>query len=106
MRYATVPHDHRPGVVIIDDVGAHLYVSWQRRIGRWLKKHFPNIQFLVATHSPYICQAADPGGLIRLPCPNEDEPPQVVAQDRYDRVVYGSGDGAVLPELFGVEAPD
>lgn len=100
-----VPMITAPGVVIIDEVDAHLHVSWQRRIGTWLKMHFPNVQFIVTTHSPYICQAADPGGLIRLPGPSEDEPPQVVGQDLYDRVVYGSGDDAVLSELFGLETP-
>jgi hypothetical protein len=100
-----VPMITAPGVVIVDEVDAHLHVSWQRRIGTWLKTHFPNIQFIVTTHSPYICQAADPGGLIRLPGPSEDEPPQVVDQDLYDRVVYGSGDDAVLSELFGLETP-
>ena len=100
-----VPMVTAPGIVIIDEVDAHLHVSWQRQIGTWLKKHFPGIQFIVTTHSPYICQAADPGGLIRLLGPNEDEPPQVVDQDLYDRVVYGSGDDAVLSELFGLETP-
>lgn len=94
-----------PGVVIIDEVDAHLHVSWQQRIGRWLKDHFPNIQFIVTTHSPYICQAADPGGLIRLPGPEEQLPPHVVDQDLYERVVYGSGDDAVLTELFGLDSP-
>jgi hypothetical protein len=100
-----VPVVTAPGVVIIDEVDAHLHVSWQRQIGIWLKRHFPNVQFIVTTHSPYICQAADPGGLIRLPGPSDDEPPQVVDQDLYDRVVYGSGDDAVLSELFGLETP-
>lgn len=93
-----------PGVVIIDEVDAQLHVSWRRRIGAWLKKHFPNIQFIVSTHSPYICQAADQGGLICLPGPGEDEPPQVVTQDLHGCVVYKSGDGAVQSELFGLEA--
>ncbi|WP_258947018.1 AAA family ATPase [Lentzea californiensis] len=93
------------GVVIIDEVDAHLHVSWQQRIGGWLKAHFPNIQFIVTTHSPYICQAADPGGLIRLPGPEEQLPPHVVDQDLYERVVYGSGDDAVLTELFGLDSP-
>ncbi|WP_330271403.1 AAA family ATPase [Lentzea sp. NBC_00516] len=93
-----------PGVVIIDEVDAHLHVSWQQRIGGWLKAHFPNIQFIVTTHSPYICQAADPGGLIRLPGPEEQLPPHVVDQDLYERVVYGSGDDAVLTELFGLDS--
>ena len=94
-----------PGVVIIDEVDAHLHVSWQKRIGGWLKRHFPRIQFIVTTHSPYICQAADERGLIRLPGPDEDNPPQVVGQELYERIVYGSGDDAVMSELFGLDTP-
>ncbi|MDI1459868.1 AAA family ATPase [Catellatospora sp. KI3] len=94
-----------PGVVIIDEVDAHLHVSWQQRIGVWLKQHFPGIQFIVTSHSPYICQAADPGGLIRLPGPDEQEPPRVVDQDLYERIVYGTGDDAVMSELFGLDQP-
>ena len=94
-----------PGVVIIDEVDAHLHVTWQRRIGGWLRTHFPRIQFIVTSHSPYICQAADPGGLIRLPGPEELRGPEVVDEALYRRVVYGSGDDAVLSELFGLETP-
>lgn len=94
-----------PGVVIIDEIEAHLHVTWQRRIGPWLTTHFPNIQFIVTTHSPYICQAADPGGLIRLPGVDENAAPEVVPEDLYERVVYGSGDDAVLSDLFGLDTP-
>ncbi len=55
------------GVVLIDEIDAHLHPEWQREIGFWLKRHFPNIQFLVTTHSPIICQAADPKGLFVCP---------------------------------------
>ncbi|WP_432059659.1 AAA family ATPase [Streptomyces sp. S1] len=94
-----------PGVVIIDEIDAHLHVSWQRRIGSWLTDHFPKIQFIVTTHSPYVCQSADPGGLIRLPGVDEEIPPEVVDQELYERVVYGSGDDAVLSDLFGLDTP-
>lgn len=94
-----------PGVVVIDEADAHLHVSWQQRIGTWLKTHFPAIQFIVTTHSPYICQAADVGGLIRLPGPDERVAPKVVDHDLYERVVFGSGDYAVLSELFGLDTP-
>ncbi len=50
------PHS---GVVLIDEVDSHLHPEWQRRIGFWLKVRFPKIQFIVTTHSPLICQAAD-----------------------------------------------
>ncbi|MFI9576047.1 AAA family ATPase [Microbispora rosea] len=94
-----------PGVVIIDEVDAHLHVTWQRRIGEWLRTHFPRVQFIVTSHSPYICQAADPGGLIRLPGPEEERPPEVVDEALYHRIVYGSGEDTVLSELFGLESP-
>ncbi|WP_405413266.1 AAA family ATPase [Streptomyces decoyicus] len=103
--HAGHPIVRMPGVVIIDEVDAHLHVTWQRRIGDWLKSHFPRIQFIVTSHSPYICQAADPGGLIRLPGPEEQRAPEVVAPDLYQRIVYGSGEDAVLSELFGLETP-
>ncbi|MEC4017800.1 AAA family ATPase [Streptomyces sp. H27-D2] len=94
-----------PGVVLIDELDAHLHVTWQRHIGGWMRRHFPNIQFIVSSHSPYICQAADPGGLIRLPGPDERRPPEVVDEKLYQRIVYGSGDDAVLSALFGLESP-
>lgn len=94
-----------PGVVIVDEVDAHLHVTWQQRIGDWLRTHFPRIQFVVTSHSPYICQAADPGGLIRLPGPGERRGPEVVDDELYRRIVYGSGEDAVLSELFGLDSP-
>ena len=93
------------GVVLIDEAENHLHVSWQQRIGFWLKRHFPNIQFLVTTHSPFICQAADPGGLIRLPAPGEERSVERVSEDLYNTVVHGTLDDAVLTELFGLETP-
>jgi hypothetical protein len=93
-----------PSVVLIDEVEMHLHVSWQRRIGRWLCSHFPQTQFIVTTHSPYICQDASPNGLIRLPGPGDLFRPEVMSEQGYRRVVHGSGDDAVLSELFGVDS--
>ena len=101
-RVPTLPY---PGVILIDEVDDHLHVRWQKTIGIWLKTHFPQIQFIVTTHSPYVCQSADPGGLILLPGPGENRPPRIIEQDLYERVVYGSGDDAILTELFGVDTP-
>jgi hypothetical protein len=49
-----------PGVVLIDELDTHLHPSWQRTIGHWLREKFPKIQFIIATHSPFIAQVADP----------------------------------------------
>jgi predicted ATP-binding protein involved in virulence len=93
------------GVVLIDEIDLHLHISWQKRVGFWLKRHFPNIQFLVTTHSPFICQAADPRGLIRLPAPGEERHVAHVTDDLYNTIVNGSIDDVILTELFGVESP-
>ena len=93
------------GVVLIDEIDAHLHVTWQQRIGAWLTSHFPRIQFIVTTHSPYICQSARPSGLIRLPQPDEPGNAEIVDDQLYRRVVHGTGDDGVLTELFGLDSP-
>lgn len=40
------------GIVIIDEFDLHLHPKWQRRFTELLTKYFPNIQFIVSTHSP------------------------------------------------------
>lgn len=92
-----------PGVVLIDEIDAHLHVSWQQVIGFWLKTRFPQIQFIVSTHSPFICQAADRKGLIRLPAPGEDRVAEHVSDQLFIDVVNGGADEATLTELFGLE---
>jgi hypothetical protein len=101
-KHVRVPYE---GVVLIDEIDAHLHVSWQKRIGFWLKRHFPNVQFIVTTHSPFICQAADPNGLIRLRSPGDPRPTRHVPEDVYYAVVNGGADDAVMSELFGLESP-
>jgi predicted ATP-binding protein involved in virulence len=93
------------GVILIDEVDLHLHVAWQKRIGFWLKRHFPNIQFIVTTHSPFVCQAADARGLIRLPAPGENRTADHVSKSLYNTVVNGGADDAVLTELFGLDTP-
>ena len=42
------------GIVLIDEVELHMHPSWQRRVMTVLRKVFPNIQFIVTTHSPQV----------------------------------------------------
>ena len=42
------------GVVLIDEIDLHMHPSWQRKVMVVLKKTFPNIQFIVTTHSPQV----------------------------------------------------
>lgn len=45
------------GIVLIDEIEQHLHPKWQRAIFPRLREKFPNIQFIVATHSPLVATA-------------------------------------------------
>jgi predicted ATP-binding protein involved in virulence len=47
------------GVVLIDELDLHMHPSWQRKVMGALKSTFPNIQFIVTTHSPQILGEID-----------------------------------------------
>lgn len=42
------------GIVLIDEVDLHLHPSWQRKIASILRTTFPNVQFILTTHSPQV----------------------------------------------------
>ncbi|MDP9804714.1 putative ATP-binding protein involved in virulence [Acinetobacter calcoaceticus] len=42
------------GVVLIDEIDAHLHISLQKKILPFLTKSFPEVQFIVSTHSPFV----------------------------------------------------
>jgi len=46
------------GVVLIDELDIHLHPTWQRTIAGLLRQTFPNIQFIMATHSPLVAVGA------------------------------------------------
>lgn len=93
----------RGGVVLIDEIDAHLHPEWQREIGFWLKRHFPKIQFLVTTHSPIICQAADKNGLFVLPEPGSDAKPRALTPEEYNEVITSRPDTILLSPAFGLQ---
>ena len=90
-----------PGVVLIDEIDAHLHPTWQKRIGFWLRKHFPQMQWIVTTHSPLICQAAETGTIYKLPTPGTNETGQMLTEIDRDRLVYGDILDAYSTEAFG-----
>lgn len=90
-----------PGVVLIDEIDAHLHPTWQVRIGKWFTHFFPNIQFIVTTHSPLICQSAHPGSIWQLTTLEQNASIRKVIGPDYERLVYGSVLDAYSTEVFG-----
>lgn len=55
------------GIILIDEIDLHLHPKWQREILKQLNTTFPNIQFIVTTHSPIIVVgASDIAQVIKL----------------------------------------
>lgn len=73
------------GIVLIDEIEQHLHPSWQKYIIKLLNKVFPELQFIVTTHSP-LCAI----GTANLPEPDKvctlillsQEADHVVARDK------------------------
>jgi predicted ATP-binding protein involved in virulence len=92
-----------PGVVLVDEIDAHLHPTWQTRIGQWFTQYFPKLQFIVTTHSPLVCRACEKGSIWRLAAPGSDQASgEVTGLDR-DRLIYGNVLDAYGTELFGQE---
>ncbi|KAB7651725.1 hypothetical protein FG381_01385 [Sutterella faecalis] len=51
------------GIVLIDDLEAHLHPDWQRRILKGLRRAFPRVQFIAATNSPIMIGEVEPNGV-------------------------------------------
>ncbi len=92
-----------PGVILIDEIDAHLHPAWQKRIGTWFIERFPRAQFFVTTHSPIICQAAERGSIWRLVNPGSDVTSGRVKDSDLDRLLYGNVLEAFSTEFFGTD---
>ena len=92
------PLDAR-GIVLIDEVDLHLHPKWQRTILKDLNRVFPNVQFIVSTHSPIIVVgAADIAQVVNLNnIPNN-------ADEVVSSVSVSNVGQVLLSELFGLKS--
>ena len=47
------------GIVLIDEIELHMHPAWQRKVLRALRNTFPNVQFIITTHSPQVLGETD-----------------------------------------------
>lgn len=59
MRLGGDPSAKKEGIVLIDEIDTHLHLELQRTILPFLTELFPNIQFIVSTHSPFILNSVE-----------------------------------------------
>ncbi|MGN4155110.1 AAA family ATPase [Burkholderia gladioli] len=79
-----------PGVVLIDELDVHLHPKWQRRITKGLRAAFPQVQFIVASHSPQVLGELQPEQIILLGQDGIDHP----------AVSYGLDASRVLEQIM------
>jgi predicted ATP-binding protein involved in virulence len=82
------------GVVMIDEIDMHLHPSWQQTVLANLVKTFPNVQFIVTTHSPQVISTV-PSHQIRIL--DEDKVYSAEAGTQ------GAEASRILRDVFGVE---
>ena len=50
---------HGSGLILIDEIELHIHPLWQQNIIINLTETFPNIQFIITTHSPQVLSTVD-----------------------------------------------
>ena len=83
----------KKGIVLIDEIETHLHLELQKIIMPLLAKVFPNIQFIVTTHSPFVLNSM----------------PNAIAYDLEHRVILDDltdySYEALAEGYFGVKTP-
>ena len=101
--YYDYPEDleGRHGVLIVDEIDAHLHPSWQRRIIPALTGHFPNLQIFCSTHSPLMLAGLKAGQVQLLDRDNDG----TVTVSRNERDIVAWSADEILRSFLDVPSP-
>ncbi len=89
------------GVVLVDEIDLHLHPKWQRSIVDEVRSLFPNLQFIVSSHSPFVAQdAGEADKIIVL----RKEEGRVVAREGFESVKGWRVDQVLTSYLFDLES--
>jgi energy-coupling factor transporter ATP-binding protein EcfA2 len=94
--------DDKPGVLIIDEIDAHLQPSWQRRILPILTAEFPALQVFCATHSPLTLSGLKAGQVQLL----QRDAKGKITVSRNETDIQGWSADEIYGTLLGVEPTD
>lgn len=80
------------GIVIIDEIDLHLHPSLEQSVLQRLRETFPNVQFIVSTHSALVIANLD-----------ASENAEGIQNNKVYMMQMGDEEPALLPNLFGVD---
>lgn len=97
---------HEEGVVLVEEIALHLHPIWQQKVIDFLRKRFPNIQFIATTHSPLATQSLQRNEFVKLERMRRRRGRKdIVSIDRYNFAPKGlSADQALTSPMFGLES--
>jgi len=88
----------QPAIILIDEIDQLLHMKWQQKILSVLMDFFPNIQWIITTHSPMVVTGLNQGQVIQL---HQNETGQFFAEpNSVDLWLWQYGD--VVRYLFEV----
>ncbi len=92
--------EKRPGVLLLDEVDAHLHPLWQRKLLPAMREALPDVQILVTSHSPFVISSC-PGSRVHVL--DLDSAGHATVRLSEDAPI-GESVTATLKEIFGVES--
>jgi energy-coupling factor transporter ATP-binding protein EcfA2 len=88
----------QPGIMIIDEIDAHLHPTAQQRIIPILRRHFPTMQIFCSTHSPLMLVDLQPGQIQLL----QRDSHGTVTVSRNATALTAQSTDAVLHQFFEI----
>lgn len=88
------------GIVVIDEIDLHLHPALEQVILQCFRETFPNIQFVVSTHSPLVLTGVETEGKpnVILHMVSDDTKPEVTHD------IYGIDYNTGIEDVMGVES--
>ena len=83
-----------PGIILIDELETHLHYELQKKVLPFLRRVFPNVQFIVSTHSAFILNSVENAVIYDLE--NHILVPNGLADVPYEGIIKGYFDVSTL----------
>lgn len=88
------------GIVLIDEIDAHLHVTVQKKVFNFFSTSFPDIQFVITTHSPFVVQSVSNALIYNL---STDEQMEDLSSYSYTSIIKGLlGETSNSADLEGI----
>lgn len=100
--YEVFGHLDAPAIMLIDEIDTHMHPKWQLGLGQRLMKAFPNVQFIVTSHSPLMVSGLKSTQVHRLWRDKEGELRYLA--HLAEGTTIGKPEDLLTSSLFGLES--